>query len=455
MFVTVYQCESLHKAHYGNVPFELPGGWAWCRLGDVCEIARGGSPRPIQKFITQDSNGINWIKIGDTVHGGKYITQTQEKIKPEGQTHSRYVYAGDFLLTNSMSFGRPYILKINGCIHDGWLVIGDVKNVFISDFLYYLLRSEWAFQSLSKVAYGSTVRNLKSDTVKTFYVPLPPIEEQQRISIAIESVFSVIDEIERNKADLQAAVATAKRKILSLAISGKLVPQDPDDEPASALLERIRAESEALGKVGKSIRGKGGPVIPRGDDKPHYKNVPFEVPAGWAWCRLGDVCEIARGGSPRPIQKFITQDSNGINWIKIGDTIHGGKYITQTQEKIRPEGKTHSRYVYSGDFLLTNSMSFGRPYILKINGCIHDGWLVIGGVKNVFVSDFLYYLLSSEWVFQSLSKVAYGSTVKNLKSDTVKAFYVPLPPLAEQHRIVIAIEGAFKQLDDITAMLLR
>ena len=105
--------------------------------------------------------------------------------------------------------------------------------------------------------------------------------------------------------------------------------------------------------------------------------LPFEIPESWEWVRLGSVLEIARGGSPRPIQQYLTTEPDGINWIKIGDTDKGGKYIYKTKEKIRPEGVTKSRMVHSGDFLLTNSMSFGRPYILKTDGCIHDGWLVL------------------------------------------------------------------------------
>ena len=113
-----------------EIPFELPEGWEWERLGNISNIARGGSPRPIESYITDDKSGINWIKIGDTEKDGKYIYTTKEKIKKEGLSKSRYVESDDFLLTNSMSFGRPYILKTNGCIHDGWLVIGNIKNVF-------------------------------------------------------------------------------------------------------------------------------------------------------------------------------------------------------------------------------------------------------------------------------------------------------------------------------------
>lgn len=175
----------------------------------------------------------------------------------------------------------------------------------------------------------------------------------------------------------------------------------------------------------------------------------FEIPVSWKWVKLDDLAEIARGGSPRPIQNYITEDENGINWIKIGDTSEDSKYITSAKERIKPEGKKYSRYVHAGDFLLTNSMSFGRPYILKIDGCIHDGWLVFANIKECLLQDYLYYALSSNYIYETFSNVAAGSTVKNLKSDTVKQVVLPLPPLLEQKKIVEAIENMYKTLDQI------
>ena len=167
------------------------------------------------------------------------------------------------------------------------------------------------------------------------------------------------------------------------------------------------------------------------------------------WCRLGEINTIARGGSPRPIKEYLTDSETGVNWIKIGDTEKGGKYIYSTQEKIIKEGIKHSRFVNKDDFLLTNSMSFGRPYILKTNGCIHDGWLVISIEKQLLNSDFMYYLLSSDFMYNQFSNAAVGSTVKNLKSETVQQIPFPLPPFAEQKRIVFRIEQLFIKLDEI------
>ena len=179
-------------------PFEIPESWCWVKLDNLADIARGGSPRPIQDFITNDENGINWIKIGDTSEESKYITSAREKIKPEGIKHSRFVHAGDFLLTNSMSFGRPYILKIDGCIHDGWLVFANIKACLLQDYLYFALSSKYIYDKFSTVAAGSTVKNLKSDTVKQVAFPLPPIEEQKRIVEKINQMYSLLDQIQNN-----------------------------------------------------------------------------------------------------------------------------------------------------------------------------------------------------------------------------------------------------------------
>ena len=358
-----------------------------------------------------------------------------------------------------MSFGRPYILKTDGCIHDGWLVINDDFKAFNQDFLYYLLSSDIMYQLLALSAKGSTVQNLKSDTVKDVYVAIPPNSEQKRITKYIENLLSIVENIDINKLDLSDLIKQTKTKVLDLAIKGKLVPQDPNDEPADKLLEKIREEKEKLIKEGKLKRDKNETYIfKNSDDNSYYEQIdgetvcinddlPFEIPASWRWTKFANICEIARGGSPRPIEAYLINEENGINWIKIGDTEKGGKYIYSTKEKIKPEGVSKSRYVKSGDFLLTNSMSFGRPYILKIDGCIHDGWLVINDDFKVFEQDFLYYLLSSNVMYQLLSIAAQGSTVKNLKSDTVKNVVIPIPPKREQNQIASRIASIFAQLD--------
>ena len=194
-------------------------GWEITKLGAISEIFRGGSPRPIKSFITQEADGVNWIKIGDTEVGGKYIYSTEEKIRREGMRSSRYVEPGDFLLSNSMSFGRPYILKTDGCIHDGWLVIKKYDRALIQDFLYYLLLSPVVARQFEEGARGSTVRNLNTDIVSNVVVSYPVSHiEQQRIVDILDREFAKIDVLKANaEKSLQAAKdlfqATLKKEL--------------------------------------------------------------------------------------------------------------------------------------------------------------------------------------------------------------------------------------------------
>lgn len=220
------------------------------------------------------------------------------------------------------------------------------------------------------------------------------------------------------------------KSVLEIAIKGKLVPQYPTEGTARDLLEKNLIDVEIDGR-----RVKQKVITEISEDEK-----TFDIPDSWEWIKLGNVCTIARGGSPRPIKEYITTAADGVNWIKIGDTEKNGKYICATAEKIKPSGVSKSRMVHSGDFLLTNSMSFGRPYILKVDGCIHDGWLVISQSTEIFDQDYLYWLLSSNYAYMQFCGKVSGAVVKNLNSDKVANSVFPLPPLAEQKRIVVKLE---------------
>jgi len=178
--------------------------WEVKKIGDVCEIARGGSPRPINKYLTKSPDGINWIKIGDVKEGEKYVTSTAEKIKPEGVSKTRLVQEGDLILSNSMSFGRPYILKISGAIHDGWLLL-HINNTgeLLQDFLYYTLGTAQTKIQFEKAASGGVVRNLNSDLVRKVKISLPPIETQRKIVEKLSAVQDYKKKLIEQKQKLQ------------------------------------------------------------------------------------------------------------------------------------------------------------------------------------------------------------------------------------------------------------
>ena len=310
----------------------------------------------------------------------------------------------DILYCIRGSLGKCGIFQMEqGAIASSLVIVRPYfKTLSTIKYLLSYLTSDFIRTEIYKYDSGTAQPNLAANDFSQFLIPLPPQSEQKRISETVETLLQLVETIDSDKIDLSNLIKQTKAKVLDLAIKGKLVPQDSNDEPADKLLEKIREEKERLIKEGKLKRDKNETYIfKNSDDNSYYEQIdgetvcidddlPFEIPDSWRWTKFANICEIARGGSPRPIEAYLTNAKNGINWIKIGDTEKGGKYIYSTKEKIKPEGISKSRYVKAGDFLLTNSMSFGRPYILKTDGCIHDGWLVINDDFKVFDQNFLW-----------------------------------------------------------------
>ena len=415
------------KSPYQNLPFEIPESWEWVRLGDIGKWQSGATPSRTNKAYY--NGNILWLKTGDLTDD--YIYKIPETITQKAlqETSVKLNPIGSILIAMyGATIGKVGILTEPATTNQACCACSEFKGIHNLYLFYVLIAYREYFIHIGE---GGAQPNISKEKIVATTVPLPPLAEQRRIVSAIESAFALIDEIENSKLSLSQFIKQTKGKVLDLAIRGKLVPQNPNDEPASVLLEKMKNEQKTKKIVTDNL------------------DYPFEVPENWAWCRLGDVNNIARGGSPRPIQNYLTDSKDGINWIKIGDTEKGGKYIFSTQEKIIKEGIKKSRFVNADDFLLTNSMSFGRPYILKTNGCIHDGWLVISIEKRLLNVDFMYYLLSSDFMYEQFSNTAVGSTVKNLKTETVQKTPFPIPPLGEQKRIVQKIETIFKILDSI------
>jgi len=157
--------------------------------------------------------------------------------------------------------------------------------------------------------------------------------------------------------------------------------------------------------------------------------------------RLDQIASLSRGASPRPIDDFLTEAAEGVPWIKIGDVAPGAKYIESTAQKITPAGAEKSRRVLPGDFIISNSMSVGRPYILAIEGCVHDGWLVLANIDKSVNSDYLYYALSSEVAQSQFQAQALGGVVKNLNIDRAKIVTIAVPPLDQQSKLVAEIKN--------------
>ena len=432
--------DNLHYEKYGE---PLPDGWAVTNFGTLLSYEQP------TKYIVNNTNYKPTYKTPVLTAGKSFILGYTDEtddifddlpviIFDDFTTESKYV---DFAFKVKSSAMK--ILHIN-------------QELVLPKYAFFLMQA-------TEIDHDNHQRYWIS-TYSQEIISLPPLSEQIKIIEAIENLFELVQSVDNNIQNLKNAIKSVKSKILDLAIRGKLVPQNPNDEPASVLLERIRAEKEELIKQGKIKRNKKESVIFKGDDNSYYEKIgndvtciddeiPFETPTNWQWVRLGSTVGIERGGSPRPIKSYITADSDGINWIKIGDVDKDGKYITNTKEKIKPTGIKKSREVYPGDFLLTNSMSFGRPYISKIYGCVHDGWLVLRNPDAVFDINFLYYLLSSNYLYNQFVIKASGSTVDNLNIDKVSSALICLPPLKEQTMIVNQIEKIIRLIQPFEELL--
>lgn len=421
-----------------NTPYEIPASWAWVRIADLYKI----NPK-VEASGTTEAAFIPMERISAGFDSSfSYETQSWEqasknhtkfanddvafaKITPCFENRKSFIAQG---LPNGIGGGTTELIILR-------------QSEMLPEYTYYLLLDQ-RFISTGKASYKGTVgqQRVESDVVKNYLVPVPPYTEQRRIVERIKQAFSVLDTIDVLQAQYADNLTVLKSKLIDAAIQGKLTEQLLEDGTAEELYHQVQAERKRQEEAGTIKSVELAADVAEADQ-------PFAIPATWKWTHLGDVSYIVRGGSPRPIKQYITTREDGINWIKIGDVEKGGKYIYSTHEKIIPEGESKSRRVYPGDFLLTNSMSFGRPYISKIEGCIHDGWLLIHDLTG-FDSDYLYYLLSSTYLYGQFSVKASGSTVDNLNIDKVKAAVIPLPPLAEQKRIAHKIDELLQALEE-------
>ncbi|GGC16657.1 type I restriction endonuclease subunit S [Marivita lacus] len=403
--------------------------WPSVALRDLCSIARGGSPRPIKNFITDDPDGINWIKIGDTQKGGRYIDSTAEKIKPEGIARSRFVEEGSFLLSNSMSFGRPYILRTSGCIHDGWLVLEPDYARVDQNFLYYVLGSRTVFDQFDRLAAGSTVRNLNIDLVKGVEIPLPPLEEQQRIVAVLDEVF---EGLARARAHAEANLQNA-RELFESAVNSTVLgdrhrmPHDVQDDGVRDLKDEQRKRTNDRKFRGpRFIASKGEP----------------KLPDGWIWA------------SPEQLCTHIVDCLHATpKWATSGEVC-----LRTTNFRVGELDLTETRYVSPETYAQRISRLEPKPGdvlysreggILGI-ACIHpEGLKACLGQRmmqfrlrqNLMLPEFFCAVLNSALVLGEVRHFTGGAAAPHLNIGDIRQFPIPVPPLQEQAEMVEIIEA--------------
>ncbi len=417
--------------HYVNVPFEVPGAWEWCNIKDVTnKITDGTHNSPINtpqgdyKYITAKNIKASGIVLDSITYVSKDIhDEIYSRCNPE---KGDILYIKDGATTGIATINNldePFSLLSSVALIKP---IKEVSNIFL---LYYL-QSSLCYNSVRETMKGVGITRVTLKQIEQWDIPLPPLAEQRRIVAEIERWFSLIDIIESGKASLQTAVKQAKSKILDLAIHGKLVPQDPDDEPASELLRRINPKAETA------------------SDNARYGNVPFEVPGSWAWTTLGEISDYGKSVN------VAVNDIGDKEWVlELEDIEKDTANIIQRFYKSERAINGVRHKFRKGDVLYSKL----RTYLNKALVASDEGYCTTeimafstyGGLSN----DYICHVLRSQYFLDYTLQCGYGVKMPRLSTTDACKGLVPLPPLAEQHRIVSKIEELFAQLDRIEAAL--
>ncbi|EID4796926.1 restriction endonuclease subunit S [Campylobacter lari] len=363
----------------------LPQSWEVKKLGEIFNIERGGSPRPIKEFLTDKEDGINWIKIGD-IKNQKYLYATEEKIIQEGLKKSKLVIEGDLLVSNSMSFGKPVIVKLQkGAIHDGWLLLKEKINLN-KEYFYYLFSSNFMYDFLSYQASGSTVKNLNIDKLKQIEIPLPPLQEQERIVGILDESFAKIDE------------------------SIKILEQD--------LLNLDELMQSALQKAFNPLKD---------NTKENYK-----LPQGWEWKSLGEIGEIITGTTPSKNNPNFY--GNEYPLFKPSD-LNGDMIIKFASDNLSKLGFDNARNLPKDTILVVCiGASIGKVGLSGVNGSCNQQINAI--IPNsAFVSKYLFFVCLSNYFQEILKKNASQTTLPIINKTEFSKLQIPMPSLKEQEQI--------------------
>ena len=413
-----------------EIPFEVPEGWAWCRLGELFyhttgkALKKSNNKGSLRKYIT--TSNLYWNKFD--------FTEVREMYFTNDELDKCTIKKGDLVLCNGGDVGRAAIWNFDeGICYQNHVSRLRPKIIGINNKLYLYLLMFYKEQGMLN-GKGVGITSLSANDLLSGLFPLPPINEQDQIVIKIENIFSQIDYIDDNKSDLQTAIKQTKSKILDLAIHGKLVPQDPNDEPAEELLKRIATS----------------------DNRPYKKlsgdEIPFELPKTWIWQKLPDLCSIPITDGTHKTPTYSDKE-NGIPFLSSKDVTSGEidwskiKYITkelheELYKRLAPQ---------KNDILLAKNGTTGIAALVKDNTVfdIYVTLALIRPISKIIYPQYLLYIINSQFCKNQFNDHLTGIGVPNLHLVDINKTVIPLPPLSEQQRIVLKIEELFKYTDII------
>ena len=401
------------------MPFEVPEGWKWQKLGDIGEWQSGATPSRINKDYY--GGDIPWLKTGDLNDG--YISEIPETITQKAleETSVKLNPAGSVLIAMyGATIGKVGILTFPATTNQACCACVDYQGIEQKYLFYYLLSHKDDFIMLGG---GGAQPNISKEKIVDSFIPIPPLHEQKRIVDAIEQWFNLIDTLETAKVDLQMSITLAKSKILNLAIHGKLVPQDPNEEPAIELLKRINPKFTP-------------------SDNAHDTN---QLPNSWCWTTLGSLFQHNTG---KALNKSDSQEGLLKPYLTTSNVYWNCFDFTEVKEMYFKDSELEKCTVIKGDLLVCEGGDIGRASIWNYDYdiCIQNHIHRLRAKGDVCQILYLYVLMLYKWTDKIHGK---GIGLQGLSSGLLDKLVVPLPPYKEQLRIVTKIEELFAVLDEI------
>ncbi len=445
-----------------EIPFEIPDSWEWCRWGELSQSIQYGYNAPAKQ-----AGRIKMVRISD-IQDNKVLWDSVPYCDiDESDIDTYLLQANDILFARTGgTVGKSYLVKDvpEDAIYAGYLIRTRYSNSLCPEYLKFFMESELYWTQLRNGTIATAQPNCNGKTLSNMIVPVPPLSEQHRIVAKIEELLPYIERYSKAETHLTALNTTfpeaLKKSILQEAVQGKLVPQNHDDEPASVLLERIRAEKQALIKAGKIKKDKHESVILTRDKIPYEiidgkerciaDEVPFELPESWCWCRLNNLyCFIDYRGST------TNKISSGIPLITAKNVKKG--YIDYTVKDYISEEEYYTRQSRGisriGDILFTTEAPMGNVALADISKFSAGQRLITlqqYSESNELINTLFMFFMLSECFQKQLLDQSTGTTVKGIKAEKLKKLLIPVPPLAEQHRIVAKIEEITPYINTIT-----
>ena len=420
-------------SHYPKeVPWELPRGWAWCHLSDLASFAGGKTPSMDNKDFWKNGKHL-WITSKDMK--SRYLIDSQMKISDTAVREMTVFHPGTILMVNRSGILRRTlplaILNAEATINQ------DIKAIVpyllcLSPYLYYAILSQESFILSEYKKAGTTVDNINFDKFISLLIPLPPQKEQDRIVSSINQCFAIIENIDSSQKDLNISLDAAKAKILDLAIRGKLVPQDPNEEPAIELLMRINPDF-------------------RPSDNLHYEG---DLPRNWCITRLGDIIDFISGTSYQKAD--IVLNNNGIRILRGGNIQNGAIVLFENDIYVQSALTNSNNTLHKGDIVIVASTGshelIGKAALARQEypNTQIGAFMRIIRPKTDDLSDYLGIIFQSEYYKNHIRDVAKGTNINNIKSAYLTEFVISVPPLVEQKRITKKISELFSVFDDIS-----